>query len=836
MNDKQIKKEFQKKTSSNPDKYYATSVLKSEGFERKQCTNCKKFYWTTTQRTLCDDPACSGGFKFIDQTPVKEKISYIDIWKRFSKHFEKLGYTPINRYPVAARWRDDTDFVQASIYDFQPYVVSGEVEPPANPLVVPQFCLRFNDIDNVGITGAHYTGFVMIGQHAFMPPDKWKQSDYFNHIHSWLTKGLGLPLNEITYHEDAWAGGGNFGPCMEYFSRGLELGNQVYMQYEVTPSGNKELKLKVLDMGMGQERNAWFTGAAPTSYETTFPTVVKKLQEISGVKVDSKILQKFLPYSSYLNVDEVEDINKTWQFVASKVGVSSQELQKQIVPLSALYSVAEHSRSLLLALNDGVLPSNVAGGYNLRVILRRAFSFIEKYKWDIEMAKLIEMHAQYLKPQYPELVENTDEIAQILEVERKKYKETLKRTKGIVKQLISSGKEINDDKLIELYDSSGINPDQIKDAAKEEGREVKVPDNFYALVAERHEQVEQKVQSTRKEKYDVEGVAPTKALYYDDYEHVEFEANVLKIIDNKVLLDKTYFFATSGGQEHDTGHINGEEVIDVIRQGNHILHIMKNKPKFKQGDKIEGKIDFARRKQLTQHHTATHILNAVSRRNLGTHAWQSGTGKFVDKARLDMTHYEILDDKQMKEFEKQANEIVEEDAKVNTRFEPRTEAEQKYGFSLYQGGIVPGKKLRLVEIVGHDIEACGGTHVHHTKEVGKIKLINCKKVQDGLVRLEYVAGEALNRINESKNKLASELAKVLECEENQIPSRSTELFDKWKKAVKKKKKLDSYELTSINTFSGDVIKEASKIFNTQPEHLVKTAKRFKDELLKAKNG
>ena len=114
----------------------------------------------------------------------------------------------------------------------------------------------------------------------------------------WLNKGLGLEDDEIIFHEDAWAGGGNFGPCMEFFSRGMELGNQVYMMYEQTPSGTKELKLKVLDMGMGHERNAWFTHGTSTSYESTFPTVMKKLHQLTGVRVDEKLMAKFLPYAS----------------------------------------------------------------------------------------------------------------------------------------------------------------------------------------------------------------------------------------------------------------------------------------------------------------------------------------------------------------------------------------------------------------------------------------------------------------------------------------------------------------------------------------------------------
>src|SRR3989338_3520969 len=294
--DKEIKREFKAKASLQPERFYPISVLKEEGFGRKKCTVCGTFFWSVEEsRTVCDDPSHSGGFRFFDNPPAKKEMDYVGVWKEFAKHFKKRGYIPIERYPVAARWRQDTEFVQASIYDFQPYVVSGEVEPPANPLTVPQLCLRFNDIDNVGITGAHYSCFVMIGQHAFEPPEKYNQKKYFEDIHSWLKDGLGLPNGEITYHEDAWAGGVNFGPCIEFFSRGLELGNQVYMMYEQTPAGSKELNLKVLDMGMGQERNAWFTKGVSTSYETTFPSVAKKLYKIAGIKVDKEIVRKFLP-------------------------------------------------------------------------------------------------------------------------------------------------------------------------------------------------------------------------------------------------------------------------------------------------------------------------------------------------------------------------------------------------------------------------------------------------------------------------------------------------------------------------------------------------------------
>ena len=833
LSDKEVKKIFKEKASKEPDKYYATSVLKQEGFIRKKCIHCKKFFWTlNSEQKTCDDPACSGGFRFIGNTPAKQSMSYIETWKKFSSLFKKLGYTPIKRYPVVARWRPDVYWVGASIYDFQPYVVSGEVKPPANPLVVPQVCLRFNDIDNVGITGAHYTSFVMIGQHAFQPPEKYDQEQYFRDIHSWLKKGLGLKNNEITFHEDAWAGGGNFGPCMEFFSRGLELGNQVYMLFEQTPNSYKELNIKVLDMGMGLERNAWFSSGTSTSYETTFPTVAKKLYNISGIKIDSSLMKKFLPYSSYLNVDEVENIDKAWLYVASKINIDVNELKQKIIPVSALYSIAEHSRSLLFALSDGALPSNIGGGYNLRVILRRALSFIDKYAWDISLTEVCNEHAHYLKPLFPELSENFNTVSKILDVEKQKYNATKQKSRAIIGKLVKE--KISEQKLLQLYDSQGIDPGIIKQEALKLGKTVEVPKNFYSMVSELHSK-EKKEILEKKENLNLEGLNETKALYFDDYRKDKFNAKVLKIIGNNIVLDKTAFYPSSGGQDHDNGKINSQNVIDVFKQGSVIIHVLSEKPQFKEGDNVEGIIDIDRRIQLTHHHTATHIINKAARQVLGPHVNQAGAKKTIEKAHLDITHYQSITNEELEKIEKLANKIVKDKIPIYLNFMLRNDAEKKYGMSIYQGGAVPGREIRIVEIKGLDVEACGGTHLKNTSEVGKIKILRAVKIQDGIVRIEFVAGERAKKEIDKKKGTLGEISKILNVDEAQIPARVEELFTKWKKARKALKKAkqiskQELELKSTQRFKGDVLTKTAEILKTQPEYLVKTVKRFIEEL------
>ncbi len=832
--DKEIKKEFKVKAGKSPEKYYAVDVLKGEGFERKQC-KCGTYFWTTSGKTMCGDPACSGGFQFFGGSPATSDLDYIGVWKKFSEQFQDMGYTPIKRYPVAARWRQDTDFVQASIYDFQPYVVSGEVSPPANPLVVPQFCVRFNDIDNVGITGAHYTGFVMIGQHAFMPPEQWDQKQYFQDIHTWLKKGLGLPNKEITYHEDAWAGGGNFGPCMEFFSRGLELGNQVYMMYEQTSSGPKELKIKVLDMGMGQERNAWFTKATATSYETTFPTVCKFLRAKTGIKVNESVVQKFLPYASYLNADEAEDLNIVWRNIAEKLGMNMFELKEQIIPLSAMYSVAEHTRSLLVTLNDGVLPSNVGGGYNLRLILRRALGFIDKYQWDVELSEIAEKHAAYLKPLFPELSENLNHVQTVFEVEKLKYKANKEKAKQVLTKILEK-EELTTEKLLQLYDTQGISPELAKEVSINIQKPITIPDNFYALVSELHEKKKQVHQTVQEEKLVLPNIPPTRALYYNNYKEIKCKSTVLAVVGNNVVLDQTVFYPTSGGQVADTGTVatltKKYNVITVFKQGNIIVHLLDSVENLKGGDEVKLEVDWQRRLQLTQHHTATHIVNAAARKVLGKHAQQAGAKKEIDKAHIDITHYESVSDEQLKEIEKEANAIVQRDIPLKLSFISRDEAEKKYGMDIYQGGAVPGKELRIVMIPDVDVECCGGTHLNTTKEAEEIKMLKASKIQDGVVRLTFTAGAAAKKTDQQYEGVLEKVAVLLSCKENQLPARVEELFQKWKKVVKKKQQLSAEEkqLTSTQEYAGDVLAELARILKTQPEHVHKTIERFLKEM------
>jgi len=840
LTDKELKARFKKIASLEPDKYYATSVLKKEGFIRKQC-KCKTYFWTIHKdQETCGDPSCMGGVDIFRGTPVKRKLSFIDVWLGFKKFFEERDYKAINRYPVIARWNPTIDFTNASIAAFQPYVISGESPPPAKKLVIPQFCLRFGDVDNVGVTGSHCTGFVMIGQHVFVSPEEWDQDELFHDIYDYITKEVGIPKGELTLHEESWAGGGNYGPCMEFFSRGVELFNQVYMMFEHKDSGDRGLKIKVLDMGLGMERVAWFSQGALTMYDAAFPTIITKLRKNLKVEFDESLYKKFAPLASKLNLDEADDIDKQWKEVANQLGVSIDELKKKILPMTALYSIAEHSRALLFALIDGGLPSNIGGYYNLRVIFRRAMDFIEMFKWDVSLPEICEWHAEYLKPIYPELTRGLADVKKILEVEKQKYYQSKKKGEHVVDQLLKSKKELTTDKLIELYDSHGISPEQVREEAAKLKMKLEIPQNFYALVADKHAHAEQQTQTKKEIELDLKNIPATQALYFDAYDYVDFEARVLKIIDDRyVVLDRTAFYPTSGGQLHDKGFINKTEVVEVFKQGNVIVHVLKHKPDFEEGDQVAGKIDFDIRLQLAQHHTAAHIINGVARKILGNHVWQAGASKSLEKARLDITHYDSLTDEEVAKIEDMANEIIRNNLPVYKSFMERNIAEAKYGFTLYQGGAVPGRQIRVVAIAGLDVEACGGTHLDLTGEVNLIKILRTSKIQDGIVRIEFTAGQAAVKTARQEKGVLEETAKMLGVDIDQLPGRVEELFDKWKKgrkAVQKGKKLEKQELEELELRSAiaykgeDILVKLTEILKTQPEHVNKTIARFLKEL------
>jgi len=775
------KDELRKKFTAEWEKHYKIKSLIDRGYKRKLCPKCGKNFWSIVERETCADSSCVG-YQFIGAAPSQKKLDYIETWKLVEKYFATSGHTPITPYPTVARWRDDLYFTVASINDFQPYVVNGEIDPPANPLIVPQPCIRFSDIDNVGVTGRHSTNFVMIGQHAFNTKKTgqfyWKEEAIAHDINNLMN--LGIPEEEIVFTEDVWMGGGNFGPSIEYFSRGLELGNCVFMQYKITKEGPSELDTKVIDMGAGLSRFTWITHGSPTSYEHIYGPVIGKMKQRADAKIDNDLFLRYAKMSGTLNNDETEDIEGEKARIAKELGADKDELFGKLEPLQALYASADHLCTILFTSTDGMLPSNAGGGYNLRMILRRVFGFNDKLDLRLDYAQIIEGHAAYLKPLFPHLSEGATTAIDVTAEEERKYRNQQEKAKGKVSNLVSKaqkeGRKVTAKELITAYQSDGISPEMVRELAGDGADAVEIPANFYALARTADET------GAEEAKDDLSEYEKTGVLYYEP--KAEFTAKVIGKRGNKVILDKTAFYPESGGQTYDTGTMNGKKVINVQKDAGVILHELSQKDAdaIIIGDDARCSIDMARRKQVTKHHTGAHILNAAARHVLGPHVWQGGSHKDEAKAHLDITHYRKISQEELDAIEAKANEIISMDLPIRTQVLPRTQAEKQYGFRLYQGGAVPGRELRIVSVGDMDHEACGGTHfmLKTTGEIGVFKIVKREGIQDGIERITYKCGPAAIEYIQSRERLIKDSAAGLGIDEAQLPKATMKFFNDWK--------------------------------------------------------
>ncbi|MFA5108388.1 MAG: alanine--tRNA ligase [Candidatus Micrarchaeia archaeon] len=782
------KKELFAQFQKDYKKHYELDVLKQRGYTRQQCKSCKRHFWSKTQKEYCQDSSCVG-YEFIGNPGSNKKLTYTQTWKEIEKYFTKHNHKSIKPYPTVARWRDDLFFTIASINDFQPYVVSGEMPPPANPLIVPQPCIRFSDLTNVGVTGRHYTNFVMFGQCAFnnkKTGDFYWKNEAIEHDINYLL-ALGLDENDLTFKEDVWMGGGNFGPSMEYFCKGIELGNCVFMQYENLPDGkSRELETKVIDMGAGLARLCWITHGSPTSYELVFGDVIKKMKEHTGVSVDQTLLQGYAKLSGVIDVEQGHTLHSEQESIARKLGVDQKELFDSLNSLFCLYATADHTSTLLHTITDGQLPSNAGGGYNLRLILRRAFGFNEEFEWNLDWASIIEAHAKNLEPIFPHLKEGVETTTNVIGEELEKYKTTAKRAKGKVATLVQRAsreqRQITSEELTTLYVSDGIPPEMVAQVAKEQKLNISIPEDFYSKLRQADEGV--KAAST----FDVLGLPKTHMLCYNN--EIKFDGKVLAIKDGWIVLDQTAFYAESGGQVSDEGTLNGQKVLEVKKEAGVILHKVEHSNKFIVGDSAFGEIHMERRRQIMAHHTGAHILNVAARDVLGMHVWQCGSHKDEFKAHLDLTHYRRITDKQLDAIELRANEIIGADLPVHKKIYPREEAEEKFGFRIYQGGAVPGLELRIISIDDIDHQACGGTHLDRTGQAGFFKIVKRESVQDGVERITFKCYLAAVKYVQEREQIITQLAEGLCVPEKQVVPSVLKFFEEWKERGKALAKIE----------------------------------------------
>ncbi|RLG88171.1 MAG: alanine--tRNA ligase [Thermoprotei archaeon] len=727
---------------------YRLKLFKLRGYTRKQCPHCKSWFWTKSRREHCNEAPCTD-YTFFDLDFKFKGISYLEVKNKFLDFFERNEHTIIPPKPVVARWRDDLYLTIASIVVFQPFVTSGVIPPPANPLVIAQPCIRLEDLDNVGITfGRHFTNFIMGGHHAFNYPDKyvyWTE-ETVDFARRFFVEELGIPEDELSFKESWWEGGGNAGPCFEVSIGGLEVATLVFMMYEVRNGSYKEIPLKIVDTGYGIERIAWLVSKAPTAFHVVYGELVHRFHKKLGIPepIDT-ILYTATKFAGRIAPENPASLETHFKRTASELGISLREVYENLQPLVTVYALLDHTKTIALLLSDGVVPSNSGEGYLARLVIRRALRQLHRLQYPVALADLVEEQLRYWSHEFPNMNRMKSVILEILNIEEEKWKELIAKAPLIVKKY---GKKMSLDTLIEIYDSKGIPPEILADEASKHGVRINIPYNFYALVASRHEKPSLK--RVEKEKIPREIISrirrfpETRRLFHEDPYIKEFDAKLLGCFNNYVVLDSTAFYPEGGGQRGDEGElvIDGitYKVLDTQKINNVIIHILDKPCSSKPGARVHGKVDWNKRYRAMKHHTVTHVLLGALRRVLGPHIWQAGAEKSEYKGRLDVTHYKVPSRGVIKEIENVVNKLILERRPVKTYMVPRYEAESKYGFILYQGGVPPDPVIRIVEIKDWDVQACFGTHLNNTAEIGSFKIINVEKIQDGVIRFEYVAG------------------------------------------------------------------------------------------------
>jgi alanyl-tRNA synthetase len=793
-----------------PAEEYKLPFFKKEGFIRKRCPMCGDYFWTlNSKQKTCGESSSSGcaNYTFVGNPPTSKRYKLPEMREAFLSFFEKHGHMRIKPYPVVARWRDDIYLTHASIIDFQPYVTEGISPPPANPLVIAQPCIRMVDVANTGPTfGRHMTIFEMGGAHAFNYPDKeiyWKDQTVKYH-QQWVTTDLGVKPEEITYKEGVWIGGGNAGPDVECIIRGLEVATLVFMQYKVRDEEFVKLPIRTVDTGYGIDRYAWLSQGVPSGFHAIYGDLLEEIFRMAGTgKIDKKLLERVAEVSGLVNLDKTANRMETRKKEAELVGIDIKELNTFLEPIENVFAVADHTKCLGFILAEGVVPSNIQEGYLARLIFRRVYRILKMLGIEDRLYDIMNMQIKLWSSDYPQLKEAQNEILEMLKSEETKFEETITRGEGMVRRIAAElktkqKKEIPVKTLTELYDSHGLPPEIVKQVAEKEDLTVDIPDDFYSLIAQRHMQVSKPVEEeeVKQEQWlekSVQDLPETRKLYYEDQYTRECESEVLKVINNEfIVLDRTCFFPEGGGQPADTGHLffgNSEaKIIDVQKVGKVIIHRIKGDIP-KTGLIVKEVLDWNKRYGLMKNHTATHVIGGAARRVLGMHVWQYGTQKGVESSRLDISHYRRVTMEEIRKIEILANEAIERNIPVETAWLPRSEAESRYGFRLYQGGAIPGKEIRVVKVGDWDVEACAGTHLKNTGEIGFIKITHSERVQDGVERLTYSIGIPAVKAMQNNEQLLLKIAETLDAPLEKLDKTAEKIMRELKDATSERRKL-----------------------------------------------
>ncbi|MBL6280002.1 alanine--tRNA ligase [Micromonospora fiedleri] len=761
-----------------------------------------------------------------------------EIKRRYLAHFEANGHAVVPSAPLPAISDPNLLFVNAGMVQFVPYFL-GQQSPPFPRAVSVQKCIRTPDIDEVGKTSRHGTFFQMNGNFSFgdyfkdgaipfawdlatksveaggfgLDPERIWATVYLDDDEAydiWLRTGV--PAERIVRRgkkDNFWSMGipGPAGPCSElYYDRGPEYGleggpevdedrylefwNLVFMQYEIADVRSKEefrivgeLPKKNIDTGMGLERMASILQGVDNLYE----------------------------------IDEVRPIlERAAELTGKRYGAQSGQAANQSHPDDVrLRVVADHVRTALMLIGDGVTPSNEGRGYVLRRIMRRAIRAVRLLGWqERALPELLPVARDCMAPSYPELATDFDRISAYAYAEEDAFLATLRAGTTILDTAItetkSAGKPaLSGDKAFQLHDTYGFPIDLTLEIAAEQGLDVD-REGFRRLMADQRARAKADAQARKTGHTDLSAYRSVLdaggPVTFTGYTETARESTVRAVLGTdgpraaavegdmvELVLDTTPFYAEGGGQQPDLGMITvGGGQVEVLDVQQPVPGLIVHRARVIRGEVRAGEtgyaeIDTSRRRAISRSHTATHLVHQTMRNFLGESATQAGSLNAPGRLRFDFNTATGVAPSVLRDVEQQVNEVLLADLEVHAFVTSLDEARRIGAMALF--GEKYGEQVRVVEVGDYARELCGGTHVSRSGQLGLVKILSESSIGSGVRRVEALVGMDAFNFLAREHLLVARLAELYRVPSEQVADRVEQTVTQLRDAEKELEKL-----------------------------------------------
>ena len=729
-----------------------------------------------------------------------QKYGVNELRRMFLEFFESKDHLALKSFSLVPHNDKSLLLINSGMAPMKPYFTGQEI-PPRRRVTTCQKCIRTGDIENVGKTARHGTFFEMLGNFSFgdyfkteaihwtwefltevvgLDPERLYPSVYENDDEAWeiWNKEIGVPAERIFRfgkEDNFWEhGSGPCGPCSEvYYDRGekygcgkpgctvgcecdryMEIWNDVFSQFNNDGHGNySDLAQKNIDTGMGLERLACVVQDVDSMFDIdTMKALRDHVCSMSG---------------KHYGIDHETDVS--------------------------LRVVTDHIRSVTFMISDGIMPSNSGRGYVLRRLLRRACRHGRLL--GIEGAFLVELAQTVIdgsKDGYPELEEKKDFIFNVIAKEEAQFNKTIDQGLSILADMEEEMKKngetvLSGENAFKLYDTYGFPIDLTSEILEEKG---------LTYDKEGFEKAQKEQRAKSEGTFGTHSYTGKDATVYDEldaelatefvgYENLVCDAKVTaltseeEIVDalsdgekGTIIVDKTTFYGTMGGQEGDIGTIktaDGEFVVEntIHLAGTKIGHVgYVSHGMIKVGDTVSMEVDKENRNLSARNHSATHLLQAALRQVLGTHVEQAGSYVDAERLRFDFTHFSALSKEELKQVEDIVNEKIAECLPVVAKNMPIEEARKTGAAALF--GEKYGDVVRVVSMGDFSVEFCGGTHVSNTGVISALKIISETGVAAGVRRIEALTSKGLLKYYDDMEKKLQEAAALVKATPNQL--------------------------------------------------------------------